>query len=1147
MKNSHFRLLNAIIKIFVLLAFCNLMAQGVPQLPDMPNGLPKVLPPSPTVSGLMKFEEVPVDNYVGIPDITIPIYNIGTHSKDVSVNLSLKYHPSSIAIDEDASFTGLGWSLFAGGTISRTVRGLPDDWNVNAGSGMMGIYNSNNPYYESRDIFNLPAGTWTEGQTETFNKLIWEAAERGTYDTEHDLYQYNFMGHSGRFYIKKNGNSYEVIKLDNDNVLLISYDHSTKRFLITDDKNITFTFDILEETSQNNGDTTFQYFGPSFIHGSSFQSGVNYISAFHLSRITDANNKCIVTFDFNDPETEPMSEISRDASSSYTYLRNYTVVNEILDYCDDETELQKIGPKLATSVSFRNTSTRKIKQINVEGKVKIQFIHTNDRTDTDNEGTYRLSEVLIKNWAYPNTVVKNFTLEYFNSMIHMTGYPDKSRMKLRKVIESDGSGTLPQSYELEYVEADHTISYTKDYWGYLNHVLPYMPPFLHRSTNPTDCKIDVLQKMRLPSGGAIVFNFETNTYSYSGALALDNFDENIFNWDYYEDNFSFESNGGSSAPQTLPLIGMGTCYVSFQPISNSVDGNYGSFWLEEKLPNGQWGNQRGINCMDNTGCYTPELELPPGEYRITFHWLNSEVAGSGSIKAYIRYRNTNNFQYLHGGGVRIKNIGYFTDGNVSRQYYDGLMFQGDLNPAKQKDYDYRFFGNALKSSGSLVFPRPYFVESVAKEIEIKRVMSGMISYRIFEISAVKYSSMNRLNPLKTKGSDVGYKNVKVSETGNGRSQFTYTSAIDHPEYYNDSASPYTVSQNWDYKRGLLEMEDHYGENNNRLSLTTYGYSKEEGSYVSGFKVNTIIPCKFMYFYSNFNSYYSTASGCLQTADPTGLLCPRQCGLPADFIGYPEVKENFGWVKLTSKETNEYFYTSANALQGNIVTKETFDYNPTNKRIAWHETETYNSNGNIEKIRNDYSYYDWPNNNNLSSINTIETRKNGVLISSQKMLYSNTNPGNVSYLPVTVQAAKGDWPLENKVHFEKYDAWSNPLQVRQENGIPISYIWGYNKTQPIAMIENATYEQLATVLGTSVDNIRDNYSEADLEAINALRTSMPNIMVTTYTYDPLIGVKSITDPKGYITKYEYDEMLRLKEVRDQGNKLLSENKYHYRTP
>ena len=86
-------------------------------------------PQHPGVSSLMKFEEVPVSLYTGIPDVNIPIGNFNTNSSKLDLNISLNYHPLSAKVDDVASEYGLGWSLFAGGMISRTIRDLPDESN----------------------------------------------------------------------------------------------------------------------------------------------------------------------------------------------------------------------------------------------------------------------------------------------------------------------------------------------------------------------------------------------------------------------------------------------------------------------------------------------------------------------------------------------------------------------------------------------------------------------------------------------------------------------------------------------------------------------------------------------------------------------------------------------------------------------------------------------------------------------------------------------------------------------------------------------------------------------------------------------------------------------------------------------------------
>ena len=66
----------------------------------------------------------------------------------------------------------------------------------------------------------------------------------------------------------------------------------------------------------------------------------------------------------------------------------------------------------------------------------------------------------------------------------------------------------------------------------------------------------------------------------------------------------------------------------------------------------------------------------------------------------------------------------------------------------------------------------------------------------------------------------------------------------------------------------------------------------------------------------------------------------------------------------------------------------------------------------------------------------------------------------------------------------------------------------------------------------------------LEAIRA-HNLLANAMVITYTYDPLIGITSTTDPKGSTTYYEHDDFNRLEYVKDGDGKILSKNKYHYK--
>ena len=80
--------------------------------------------PSPESHALMQYSDIPVSLYTGIPDISIPIYTINVGN--FSLPISLRYHASGIKVAQEASRVGLGWSLHAGGCISRTIQERDD-------------------------------------------------------------------------------------------------------------------------------------------------------------------------------------------------------------------------------------------------------------------------------------------------------------------------------------------------------------------------------------------------------------------------------------------------------------------------------------------------------------------------------------------------------------------------------------------------------------------------------------------------------------------------------------------------------------------------------------------------------------------------------------------------------------------------------------------------------------------------------------------------------------------------------------------------------------------------------------------------------------------------------------------------------------
>ncbi|HCM34219.1 MAG TPA: hypothetical protein DF603_08730, partial [Chryseobacterium sp.] len=149
-----------------------------------------------------------------------------------------------------------------------------------------------------------------------------------------------------------------------------------------------------------------------------------------------------------------------------------------------------------------------------------------------------------------------------------------------------------------------------------------------------------------------------------------------------------------------------------------------------------------------------------------------------------------------------------------------------------------------------------------------------------------------------------------------------------------------------------------------------------------------------------------------------------------------------------------------------------------------------------------------------------------------------------------------------VTYDQYDDKGNILQYTMKDGTPVTILWGYNQTLPIAKIEGMTYGQVSASGAVTAIVAASNDDGADPSKENILLTALSTFRkhqtmvgrkVTTYTHDPLIGVTSITQPSGIREVFSYDMFGRLKETGVNGKnssgvyikKKTKEFKYNYK--
>ncbi|SFF17126.1 hypothetical protein [Thermoflexibacter ruber] len=156
----------------------------------------KILPVAPNAASLGKYGDIPVSLHTGVPNISIPIYEV--KNKDLSLPISLSYHSSGIRVAETASWVGLGWALNAGGVITRTVQGQPDE-----GKGIGQNMFASTGYYDIG--YTLPPDIVITDVNNVQNQYnAYKDVGLGKKDSEPDIFSYSLNGYSGKFMFNEN-------------------------------------------------------------------------------------------------------------------------------------------------------------------------------------------------------------------------------------------------------------------------------------------------------------------------------------------------------------------------------------------------------------------------------------------------------------------------------------------------------------------------------------------------------------------------------------------------------------------------------------------------------------------------------------------------------------------------------------------------------------------------------------------------------------------------------------------------------------------------------------------------------------------------------------------------------------------------------
>ncbi|TKC54976.1 hypothetical protein FBD94_25630 [Pedobacter hiemivivus] len=240
--------------------------------------------------------------------------------------------------------------------------------------------------------------------------------------------------------------------------------------------------------------------------------------------------------------------------------------------------------------------------------------------------------------------------------------------------------------------------------------------------------------------------------------------------------------------------------------------------------------------------------------------------------------------------------------------------------------------------------------------------------------------------------------------------------------------------------------------------------------------------------------------------------------------------------------------------GNFVTStKSFNYN-LSTRLLRDETSIDNRG---RSVKASYSY---PNDfsttypysfmvaaNVLSPVIKQSTFVNEVQTASKFTAYA---PLSAGFVPVSLTTSTTTTSRPALKALADYDDKGNLQRLRKytvDKGT--TYILSYAGQYPIAKIENVDYATIMTALGgtTIVNTFRDvvEPTPAQVQAFLTPLYTLSNALVTSYIFDPAIGLISSKDANGKTTSFNYDNYQRLKAIKDQNDYLIKGYNYHYR--
>lgn len=1161
--------------LFSFINWGNISAQSPTDQPSLIN----ITPPSPNAAALGKFGDVQVGPATGIPQINVPIYSYSNIDNTLKLDISLDYHAGGVRVDEVASNTGSGWSLSAGGAITRTVRDIYDE------AVPFGFMNYMTIPSESEGNKRSGGGT----ATSIFNYIATKNA-----DGQNDIFSFNFSGQSGQFMYGKNND----FLMQTSNKLKVEKQHGAvlngmtsdmiSKFTVTDESGVKYVFDAIE-----------------FSDDGTSGSYHKWVSAWYLTKIISPSQKDSIVLEYESEHTK------------YTTGRFVTMTYGLNDFPSKTRE---------TSYSTLITDGVRIKNVKFPDGTNVGFSYdTTPREDMQfSEGLVRLKQISISDGTY----TRGYNLYHDYSI---------NRLALRKVSPYSNSGE-EKGYSFDYAGfLPSRLDNNQDHWGFYNtnpgnDMLPTYRYELtgavlqggKRDTDPTRVNTGTLKRMGYPTGGYVDFEMEANTSE--DPRLTDTAVTYIREKDY---NMSVYCN--SNTPTTEPFVfdgDAGTVTTFNVNVYQSADctGSGCNFIVQVKNNNNQVLTTQTIS---NDGSYTNK------DYSFSLSNL-----AKGSYKWYVYTTNMNYNNYMTMSWKEVHNLNPDTIRIITKNIYIGGLRVKSIKaydgiratPSTARLFEYTQ-ENSTKSSGSLgvlpVYEYPVWIEQ--QDVPITTTMEPYVTYTHYGLMNAIVRVSSATQSLATiNGSPVTYSRVIERQINNGKTNGRierYFSSYTPGGLAGYNVFPFISPSYFSWSYGQLDKELIYDTSGVMIKKTENEYQTLVDSYYNNtqrllnFTCVALGPVKYLARYPRFEwerveQVYYYAS---RTFAPSGGRKDLKKSTVTEYANGQAFQSQTEYSYDTAYNVKVIALTNSLGEKLEKVVTYPYEYttsvaqamkaqNMYKKEIA---VENWKTKGASKYLTGGY-------------INQYIQHSSGIRSSGMAALMSTTAIPTASVGAFNVASFNRDANLfKDLISFSQYTAKGYLSEQSKTGDTKHAYIYGYNGSKVIAEAINASASEIAysgfdedgkgswiftgvpvtdasalsgnkvynlstgsisrtglnatgrykvtywsksgaaTISGTSgVQKGNRNgwlYYEHVLPAntisvsvsgtviIDDLRLYPVDATMSSYTYQPLFGVTAICNPKNEFLYYQYDGFGRLKVIKDADGKVLKEYDYQYQAP